>query len=136
MDEKFFDDKYDRLDNLTDLFNRDVIVEYVGKLISENKKFALIIIDLDNFKYINDGYGHLFGDHVLKQYADALKKIFKERGVLGRYGGDEFFGVVEDVEEYDDLWRFLHEILGTPNLLEDKKLRFRYYMYNWFFKIP
>ena len=123
MDEKFFDDKYDRLDNLTDLYNRDVIVEYVGKLISENKKFALIIIDLDNFKYINDGFGHLFGDHVLKQYADALRKIFKERGVLGRYGGDEFFGVLEDVEEYDDLWRFLHEILGTPNLLEDKKLR-------------
>ena len=118
MDEKFFDDKYDRLDNLTDLFNRDVIVEYVGKLISENKKFALIIIDLDNFKYMNDGYGHLFGDRVLKQYADALRKIFK-----GRYGGDEFFGVLEDVEEYDDLWRFLHEILGTPNLLEDRKLR-------------
>lgn len=110
------------LDSLTKIYTRDVIVSHVDKLISENRKFALIVIDLDNFKYINDGYGHLFGDNVLLHYATALTKIFEGRGILGRYGGDEFFGVLEDFKDYDDTWRFLHDILSVPNNLGDEKL--------------
>lgn len=111
------------LDPLTKIYARDRIVSYVEKMISENRKFALIVLDLDNFKYINDGYGHLFGDNVLINYAEALTKLFEGKGIVGRYGGDEFFGVLNDVEEYDDVWRFLHDILGVPNYLSDKKLR-------------
>ena len=123
MDKEFFALKEGKRDALTGLYSRDVIVDYVDKLISENKQFALVILDLDNFKYINDGYGHLFGDHVLVEYAKALEKVFKDRGVVGRYGGDEFIGVCEDVQEYNDIWQFLHDALALPKLLADKKLR-------------
>lgn len=123
MDNEFFAIREDKRDALTGLYSREVIVDYVDKLISENKKFALVILDLDNFKYINDGYGHLFGDHVLIEYAKALEKLFEGKGVIGRYGGDEFIGVCEGVEEYNDIWQFLHETLAVPKLLADKKLR-------------
>lgn len=122
MYEEFFEENITKIDTLTGLYNREVVVEYIDKLISENKKFALIMLDLDNFKYINDDYGHLFGDHVLIEYAKALKKYFDGKGIVGRYGGDEFIGVADGIEEYDDLWQFLHSLLGISNNLADAKL--------------
>ncbi len=72
-------------DNLTSVYNRETF-EQEAK--NGNYKY-LMIIDLDNFKYINDTFGHDIGDYVLQEFAWLLKKYFKE-DVIGRWGGDEF----------------------------------------------
>ena len=55
----------------------------------------MILIDLNGFKKINDGHGHLAGDRVLKQFAEELKSVFRVVDVVGRWGGDEFIVVLD-----------------------------------------
>ena len=90
MNKDFFEDKKDQVDELTGVYRRDVIVQYVDFLISENKPFSFAILDIDNFKYVNDDHGHLFGDEVLKAVAKKIQEEVENIGVVGRYGGDEF----------------------------------------------
>ena len=91
--DSFFKDKLDKVDELTKVFKRDVIVSYVEKLISENIPFDISILDVDNFKYVNDGYGHLVGDKALIEIAKRIEELLGDQGVVGRYGGDEFIMV-------------------------------------------
>lgn len=77
-------------DSLTGLFNRSYTEEIVNKLLSSGEKGALFMIDMDNFKAINDNYGHIAGDHTLKMFAETMVKYSKEEDVLCRIGGDEF----------------------------------------------
>ncbi len=77
-------------DPLTGLFNRSYTEEIVNKLINSGEKGALFMIDMDNFKAINDNYGHIAGDHTLKMFAETMIKYSKEEDVLCRIGGDEF----------------------------------------------
>ena len=60
---------------------------------------ALIIIDVDNFKGINDRYGHYQGDLVLKTIGEQLKKVFLDTDVIGRIGGDEFLVLLKDIAD-------------------------------------
>src|SRR3989344_225959 len=55
------------------------------------KPLSLLIIDIDNFKKLNDNYGHLFGDKILKKLAEVLKGGFRKYDVVARFGGEEFF---------------------------------------------
>jgi len=81
-------------DPLTDLYNREFLSEYAEKALKENRRkgesIALIFLDLDNFKSVNDNYGHEEGDQVLKNVANILKNSFRDHDVIIRYGGDEF----------------------------------------------
>lgn len=77
-------------DYLTGLFNRRVFMEAMDDQITRGKPFALLQTDLDYFKKINDTYGHLAGDEVLRQFADILRKLPKEKGLSARTGGEEF----------------------------------------------
>ena len=77
-------------DSLTGLFNRSYTEEIVNKLLNSGEKGALFMIDMDNFKAINDNYGHIAGDHTLKMFAETMVKYSKEEDVLCRIGGDEF----------------------------------------------
>ncbi|MDQ7055372.1 MAG: bifunctional diguanylate cyclase/phosphodiesterase [Persephonella sp.] len=81
-------------DPLTDLYNRRTFEDFLRYEISrvkrKNHRFSLIMIDLDNFKYINDTYGHQIGDIVLKSVADILEKSVREGDLVARIGGDEF----------------------------------------------
>ncbi|WOE69787.1 GGDEF domain-containing protein [Hydrogenimonas thermophila] len=81
-------------DPLTDLYNREFFSEYVEKILKENRRkgesITLIFLDLDNFKSVNDNYGHEEGDQVLKDVATILKNSFRDHDVIIRYGGDEF----------------------------------------------
>ena len=119
MLDKFFDDKREMLDNLTQIFMRDVIIQYMEHLIKNNVEFTFGILDIDNFKNINDSYGHLVGDKVLKGAAESMLRICKDRGVVGRYGGDEFVYVFPHVQDYDDVWHVGFDILKSAS-----KIRF------------
>lgn len=93
------------IDSLTKILQRGIILDYIRYLIQEKKVFTLFLIDLDNFKYINDTQGHLFGDDILKRSIYELEKVIrKNNGILGRIGGDEFLGVVENVSSYEEVW--------------------------------
>lgn len=102
---------FDRaFDELTDVFNRETVQGYINHLVSEQKPFSLFIADVDNFKYINDGYGHKTGDVVLANVAKFLMDTVGKRGIVGRFGGDEFLIVCEGITEYKEVWDIGHDI--------------------------
>ncbi|MGN0377708.1 MAG: diguanylate cyclase [Suilimivivens sp.] len=85
-------------DTLTGLYNRGAISEKVSKWLKANPtgEAYMIMIDVDNFKSINDMYGHSLGDDVLKEVAKLLLSCFDEDSIFSRFGGDEFVGFVTD----------------------------------------
>ena len=100
-------------DALTGIYNRigaqRLIVEYLHK--SNNQMSAFIIIDLDNFKKINDSLGHLQGDEVLKQVANILKENFRKTDIIARLGGDEFIVFMKNIVQKENA------IISLNNLL-------------------
>lgn len=88
-------------DPLTQLYNRNYLVRSVESAVEKAAagiKSALLYIDLDNFKIINDTLGHAAGDRLLVNIADLLRKATRERDVIVRFGGDEFVVVLNNVE--------------------------------------
>lgn len=77
----------DEYDYLTEILNRKSGEYRIAEQLSEGEG-ALLVIDLDNFKMVNDTYGHLMGDYVLKQVADILK-MYKKDHIVARMAGDE-----------------------------------------------
>ena len=79
-------------DSLTDIYNRYGFDELAVKMIDKNPKshFVAALLDIDDFKFINDIYGHAYGDNALKSLADNMKAFFPPDTLLGRNGGDEF----------------------------------------------
>jgi len=82
-------------DPLTNLYNRDYMSEFLTKKIKEAKRYkfplSVAMIDIDFFKKINDTYGHLLGDCILKELSNLLQKTFRDSDLVCRYGGEEFF---------------------------------------------
>ena len=85
---------YATRDPLTNLYNQRVFWELFGyelkRAASHDYPFAVMVVDLDNFKTINDRYGHSFGDRFLQAYADTIRNAVENEHILARYGGDEF----------------------------------------------
>ena len=79
-------------DSLTNIYNRYGFDELAAKMIAKNPKthFVAALFDIDDFKFINDIYGHGYGDRALKCLADSMKAFFPSDAILGRNGGDEF----------------------------------------------
>ena len=87
-------------DALTGLWNRNYTEEAVNKLFAEGAEGALMMIDMDNFKAINDNYGHIAGDKTLKMFAETLEEYCDtEKDILCRIGGDEFLVFIPDCDE-------------------------------------
>lgn len=86
-----------RQDVLTGLWNRMYTEEAVNDMLTQGTMGALMMIDMDNFKLVNDHYGHIVGDRVLKMLADTLRDSASEGDVPCRLGGDEFMIFVKDV---------------------------------------
>lgn len=101
-----------RQDALTGLWNRAHTEETVDKMISEGVKGALMMIDMDNFKAINDNYGHIAGDQTLKMFADTLRKYSSEEDVLCRIGGDEFVVFIKDVTSKSEIGNRASDIIS------------------------
>ena len=81
-------------DELTTIYNRRYIFREIEKMQKHKKSKVLIgMVDLDNFKQVNDTYGHVMGDILLKKAATTIQDIIGENGIVGRYGGDEFIVV-------------------------------------------
>ncbi len=82
------------IDHLTKLLNKksfeEILQEYFKLYKKRGEIFSVILIDLDNFKSINDNYGHIIGDEVLKHVASLLKQYLREKDIVARVGGEEF----------------------------------------------
>ena len=95
------------IDELTGLYNRRrffVLTEQSLKLsIRTKKKLLLLFIDMDNLKWINDHHGHNEGDQALKDFANILKKTFRESDIVARIGGDEFVVLLESKDENGEI---------------------------------
>jgi diguanylate cyclase (GGDEF)-like protein len=92
-------------DSLTGLPNRkylhQYLVEFVEKLEDKNQKFAVLFLDIDRFKLINDSLGHVIGDLLLKAVGDRLKTLLRQGDLLVRWGGDEFAIIAKAIASPD-----------------------------------
>ena len=87
-------------DDLTEAFDKRFITsclkEEIEASLQEQKDLTIAMIDIDNFKIINDTYGHLYGDYVLKKIVSTIKSNLRQDDVVGRFGGDEFLIILRD----------------------------------------
>jgi len=110
-------------DPLTKLLNKASTQQLVTEYLTEredNALAALLLLDLDNFKAVNDNYGHLYGDTVLSQVGYGLKRLFRGNDIIGRMGGDEFLILMKDIPHTDLVQTRCRQLLDTlrPKLEE------------------
>lgn len=99
-------------DALTGLWNRAYTENAVNELIADGTEGALFMIDMDNFKAINDNYGHIEGDNTLKMFAETMRKYSKEGDILCRIGGDEFVMFINGVTSKTEIGNLAGDIIS------------------------
>ncbi|MBC7682572.1 MAG: diguanylate cyclase [Ferruginibacter sp.] len=104
-------------DPLTDLPNRQLLTERLGQLIiqsaREPRKLALLFLDLDQFKHINDTLGHQVGDELLVEIAHRLRDLVRQNDTVARLGGDEFIILLDNPLNQDDVAHIAARIVAT-----------------------
>ena len=117
-------------DELTELPNRVLLVDRFARAIVHAKRhsarLALLFLDLNNFKQINDTLGHAFGDQVLKLVAHCLASSVRESDTVSRHGGDEFLILLTEVSQASDAVLIADKVLatlGAPSRVGDHVLR-------------
>ncbi len=94
--------KATKIDMATGLFTHTEFYSFVSELAAENRKrFSIIMIDIDDFKKVNDSFGHIAGDRLIEAFADTIKSVLRREDFAARYGGDEFAAVVVDTSKRD-----------------------------------
>ncbi|WP_198552521.1 sensor domain-containing diguanylate cyclase [Psychromonas sp. MB-3u-54] len=112
-------------DSLTDLYNREAIYKWIREDCSEVNTMSCMLIDLDNFKRVNDTYGHSEGDGFLKRFAELFKEAIADHGVIGRWGGEEFIVFVPDRDKNTALAlaeKIRLACAQTPLLMQGKEI--------------
>jgi diguanylate cyclase len=115
------------LDPLTDLFNRRSLeraLEEFFTLCKQSKmSFSLVLIDFDDFKYVNDNYGHHVGDLVLARVAKILRTNMRAKDIVGRWGGDEFMAILPntDLENAKKVVERIKSQIGKMEILAEGK---------------
>lgn len=111
-------------DELTGIFNRKKVMEDISLLLlDKNEKFAVLFVDLDKFKSINDKFGHEAGDTVLKNVAMRLKGIIGEKDIISRIGGDEFIIILRYLESAEQAEKVAQAIVTEMNVVFTLKNR-------------
>ena len=106
-------------DVLTNLWNRKHMEEYIDDLCLKKEEGIFLLMDLDNFKGINDSYGHIVGDEVLNKFATAIKEVALNDEIVCRLGGDEFATFYHDKYEETVFKKRVEElILSVEALME------------------
>jgi diguanylate cyclase (GGDEF)-like protein len=104
-------------DNLTGLCNRECFMQKLKEIYYESnrkkEKFAVLFIDIDYFKHINDTDGHKIGDKVLKILAERLKKSVRKSDIVSRFGGDEFLIILKNIHSVEDVALYAQRILSN-----------------------
>ncbi|MFV0348161.1 MAG: diguanylate cyclase domain-containing protein [Halodesulfovibrio sp.] len=116
-------------DRLTQLPNRQLFEERLEQEVRRCKrgglKFAVMMIDLDGFKKVNDSLGHLLGDELLRQVGGRLNANVRESDTVARFGGDEFIFLLPEVEDYEAALSIavkMQQIVSAPYLIEGMKI--------------
>ena len=117
-------------DSLTGLYNRPAVMEYIARKLADGEQeaslggFALLLLDLDGFKTVNDSFGHDAGDDLLKQAAARIEVALRDSDYVARLGGDEFLIVVPQVSDEESAMRIgkkLVEMIGAPYVLTGRQ---------------
>ena len=110
-----------RTDSLTGIYNRYGFDESAEKMMDKNPKahFVAALLDIDDFKFINDIYGHAYGDKALKSLADSMKTFFPSDALLGRNGGDEFCILLQN-HTCENAKELLQQFTGLPKTFSYK----------------
>ena len=116
-------------DSLTGIYNRYGFDELAEKMINKNPKakFVAVLLDIDDFKFINDIYGHVYGDKALKSLADNMKAFFPSDALLGRNGGDEFCILLKNYS-YEDVKEKLQQFTMAPKTFSYKGKEYPFYI--------
>ncbi len=109
----------------TGLLNKRAWTEYTIEQLNrkDHNTRWMVIIDIDDFKHINDTYGHIFGDQVIRRVAEIMQVMVGQRGVIGRFGGDEYVILLEMVETREQLKTLLKTMAKEFALAFDPKIR-------------
>jgi two-component system, cell cycle response regulator len=112
------------IDGLTQVYNKRYFIETLERELGRAQRYrrdlSLIMFDIDEFKKINDTFGHLAGDHVLKQLAAVIRSRIRREDILSRYGGEEFAIILPEIDNYNAM-QFAEKI---RNLVEMAAFRF------------
>ncbi len=108
------------LDSLTGVLSRANILGFAKHLVDNEIPFTMGVLDIDNFKLVNDNYGHMVGDECLKSVASNLAAYLGEDGLVGRFGGDEFVIIYFKSTKYDDVHDYIEKMLNEGNIVRRK----------------
>lgn len=110
-----------RYDKLTSIYNRNYFEQLFNNIVYEystnKKEFLAVVFDLNGLKFVNDNYGHLAGDELIRVFSKGLTSIKGENDVLGRFGGDEFVGIFFNVDVISLTNRFeklINQFVSNP----------------------
>lgn len=116
-------------DYLTDLPNRLLLEEKAETILTlakrNRKQFAVMVMDLDLFKDVNDTYGHAVGDKLLKSVSNRIKKLLRRSDIISRIGGDEFVVLLHEISKEDDAMTTARKIcdsLKKPFIIDGKRI--------------
>lgn len=109
--------KPDFYDALTGLISRRYILDYIKYLIDNNIPFYVSMLDIDNFKLVNDNYGHSIGDELLKQFSNNILANIDNKTIAGRLGGDEFIIINVEMTERSKIKEFFNNFYQQKHVV-------------------
>lgn len=109
-----------QMDPLTNVYNKEATQELIDQKLKNQNEYCFLILDVDFFKQVNDNFGHMVGDKVLKELASLFKSHFRQNDIIGRIGGDEFIVLINDNNSGE---KRVQELVKKVNNLQINELK-------------